>query len=393
MKFNKYLLIFTTFLILCGSFVSGTVFAAYTSPYAEPTILIRNGSYGTGVKWVQDMLNHNGYNLTVDGTFGNNTLSAVKNFQSKYKLTVDGIVGNATKNVLKKNALTTNNSSSNFSNNENMMYTTANLNLRNGASTSYSIILTIPKNSSVTIISNNANGWSLVKYNSTYGFVSRQYLTTRKPTTTSSSITSTNSNNSTNTNNSTISNQQFTSSKLPAFNRISSNLMTIIKNCKAYYANNKFYYSLANGVRSIPADNSKPYGDYNRYYTDCSNYVSWVLYEYALANNKPSMKNYFSYQRNSATFKTIGDNGGNSYLTVISKRTSTSNVNLAQAKPGDILVSPGHVEFFNSYVLNSNGSITLKVYNCGSTSTIQVPGITTSATKNLNDITYILRIK
>ena len=59
-------------------------FAAYTSPYAEPSILIRNGNYGTGVKWVQDMLNHNGYNLTVDGAFGNNTLSAVKSFQSRY---------------------------------------------------------------------------------------------------------------------------------------------------------------------------------------------------------------------------------------------------------------------------------------------------------------------
>ena len=105
------------------------------------------------------------------------------------------------------------------------------------------------------------------------------------------------------------------------------------------------------------------------------------------------MKNYFSYQRNSSTFASIGANGGNSYLSVISKKTSASNVNLSKAKPGDILVSPGHVEFFNSYSLNSNGTVTLKVYNCGSTSAIQAPGITTSATRNISDITYILRIK
>ena len=169
--------------------------------------------------------------------------------------------------------------------------------------------------------------------------------------------------------------------------------MAVIKNCKAYYSNNKFYYSTAAGVRSIPADDSKPSGSYNRYYTDCSNYVSWVLYEYALANNNTNMKKYFSYQRNSATFASIGANGGNSYLSVVSKKTSASNVNLSKAKPGDILVSPGHVEFFNSYSLNSNGTVTLKVYNCGSTSAIQTPGITTSATRNISDITYILRIK
>ena len=105
------------------------------------------------------------------------------------------------------------------------------------------------------------------------------------------------------------------------------------------------------------------------------------------------MQSYFSYQRNSATFASIGANGGNNYLSVVSKKTATANVNLANAKPGDILVSNGHVEFFNSYTTNSNGTVTLKVYNCGSTSSIQASGLTTSATKNVSDITYILRVK
>ena len=375
MKLNKILLIFTAFItILCLGF-SNKVLAAYRSPYAEPTVLIRKGNSGTGVKWVQDMLNHNGYNLVVDGAFGNNTLSAVQNFQSKYGLTVDGIVGQATRSALKKYA-TSSNSSNSSSSNTNIMYTTANLNLRNGASTSYPILLTIPKGASVTIVSNNSNGWSLVKYNSTYGFVSSKYLTTVKPNITNSSNVS----------------QTTTSTGLPLFNRGATALISIIKNCKAYYTNNNFYYSTANGVRSIPADKSTP-DSLGRCYTDCSCYVSWCLYEYALANGKTDMKSYFSYQRNSATFASIGANGGNSYLSVVSKKTATANVNLANAKPGDILVSNGHVEFFNSYTTNSNGTVTLKVYNCGSTSSIQASGLTTSATKNISDITYILRVK
>jgi len=381
LKTNKILFLFTAIFLIFFLGFSNTIYAAYTSSYNEPTILIKYGYMGTGVKWVQDMLNHNGYNLAIDGEFGNSTLTAVKNFQSKYNLSIDGIVGNATKTALKKyantNSTSTSTNTTNSVTNASTMYTTANLNMRRGASTNYSIIATIPKGTAITIISNNSNGWSLVKYNSDYGFVSRTYLSSTKPT-----ANSTNSSNN---------NQQ--PDKLPTFSRTSKDLMAIIKNCKAYYSNNKFYYSTAAGVRSIPADGSKPSGSYNRYYTDCSNYVSWVLYEYALANNNTNMKNYFSYQRNSATFASIGANGGNNYLSVVSQKNSTKTVNLANAKPGDILVSPGHVEFFNSYSINSNGTVTLKVYNCGSTNAIQAPGVTTSATRNINEITYILRVK
>lgn len=385
MKLYKALLSLITIFFVTFSLVPRT-FAVYTSNYSEPAVLIRYGNYGTGVKWLQDMLNHNGYTLAVDGDFGSKTLSAVKSFQNKYNLTIDGIVGQATRTALKNNAYSSigSSSTSNSTANSNIRYTTANLNLRKGASTSYSIILTIPKGANVTIVSNNSNGWSLVKYSSSYGFVSTKYLSKANPTNTSIS-------NSSSSFNSTS--QNTTNNSLPMFSRNATNLMTIIKNCKNYYANNNFYYSTAAGVRSIPADKSTAHGTYNRYYTDCSNYVSWALYEYALANGKTNMKNYFSYQRNSATFANIGANGENDYLSVVSKKTSTTNVNLANAKPGDILVSPGHVEFFSSYTLNSNGTINLKVYNCGSTNAIQNSGTTTSATRNISDITYILRVK
>jgi len=374
LKAKRFLLSFLMLflLLVCFNF-SSTTYATYISSYAEPTILIRVGCYGSGVRWVQDMLNHNGYDLDVDGVFGNGTLAAVKSFQGKYNLTVDGVVGKATRTALKTYTGTSSTgSTSSITTSSTTMYTTANLNLRKGASTSYSIIVTIPKSSSIYVIS-KSNGWAYVKYNSTYGYVSTNYLSSTRPSTSN-----------------TTSNTQGT---LPTFSRGATSLMSIIRNCKTYYSTNNFYYSTAAGVRSIPADKSVASGTYGRYYTDCSSYVSWALYEYALANGKTNMKNYFSYQRNSATFRSIGDNGGNSYLSVVSKKSSTSNVNLANAKPGDILVSPGHVEFFSSYTTNSNGTISLKVYNCGSTASIQASGITTSATKNVSDITYILRVK
>lgn len=51
------------------------------------------GSSGSDVKKLQQALNSKGYNLSVDGQFGSNTLSAVKDYQKKSGLSVDGIVG------------------------------------------------------------------------------------------------------------------------------------------------------------------------------------------------------------------------------------------------------------------------------------------------------------
>lgn len=255
--------------------------AAYTSSYSEPNVLIRKGTYGVGVKWVQDMLNHNGYKLTVDGIFGTNTYNAVINFQSSKGLGVDGIVGPATRRALKNSSLASN------------------------------------------------------------------------------------------------------SNSLPTFSRNTKSLLGIVRNCKAYYANNNFYYSQAAGVRSIPADKSKTYNGIR--YVDCSTYVSWSLYEYALINGKTSMEKYFSNQKTSRDFASIGAQGGNSYLKVVN--------GLSNAKPGDILVTPGHVEFFYSYTKNGTNKVNIKVYNCGSNNSVRVAGLTTSGTTNSSDIQYILRVR
>lgn len=52
---------------------------------------------------------------------------------------------------------------------------TANLNLRSGASTSNSILTTIPKDSSFTVIS-ESNGWYKVNYEGNIGYVSRVHM-------------------------------------------------------------------------------------------------------------------------------------------------------------------------------------------------------------------------
>ena len=56
--------------------------------------LLRYGSRGESVRQVQSRLNELGYwSGTADGIFGNNTLSAVRRFQSAKGLSADGIVG------------------------------------------------------------------------------------------------------------------------------------------------------------------------------------------------------------------------------------------------------------------------------------------------------------
>lgn len=64
---------------------------------------LRKGSQGDDVKHLQTVLNKNGYNLTVDGIFGDKTLAAVQEYQKKNGLSVDGEVGVNTWTSLSKN--------------------------------------------------------------------------------------------------------------------------------------------------------------------------------------------------------------------------------------------------------------------------------------------------
>lgn len=63
---------------------------------AIKTYLIRNGSKGAYAKWVQKRLNAKGYDIKVDGVFGNKSVAALKKYQKAKGLTVDGVCGYAT---------------------------------------------------------------------------------------------------------------------------------------------------------------------------------------------------------------------------------------------------------------------------------------------------------
>lgn len=72
------------------------------NPYDEPTVTLRKGAKGSGVRWLQWELNHDmGLTLVVDGSFGPNTYKAVLKYQETHGLVVDGKVGPKTRQSLK----------------------------------------------------------------------------------------------------------------------------------------------------------------------------------------------------------------------------------------------------------------------------------------------------
>lgn len=76
---------------------------------------VAKGSSGDSVLQLQKILNQNGYSLAEDGIFGNDTLKAVTDYQTKNGLAVDGVVGNETWGSLTK-ANTSSNQKNNASN-------------------------------------------------------------------------------------------------------------------------------------------------------------------------------------------------------------------------------------------------------------------------------------
>ena len=66
------------------------------NPYPAPVRILRNGSQGNAVKWLQWELTRQGLPLTIDGIFGQQTEDAVRRFQNANRLVCDGIVGSKT---------------------------------------------------------------------------------------------------------------------------------------------------------------------------------------------------------------------------------------------------------------------------------------------------------
>ena len=71
------------------------------NPYPAPEgILLRHGSTGPYVKWLQYELNQQGFSLKIDGIFGPATENAVRQVQNANMLVCDGIVGPKTISAL-----------------------------------------------------------------------------------------------------------------------------------------------------------------------------------------------------------------------------------------------------------------------------------------------------
>ena len=74
------------------------------NPYKMPkTGVLKKGSKGVGVKWLQWSLNDHGEKLTVDGFFGAKTETALMEYQKKANITVDGKCGAQTRKSLTSN--------------------------------------------------------------------------------------------------------------------------------------------------------------------------------------------------------------------------------------------------------------------------------------------------
>jgi flagellum-specific peptidoglycan hydrolase FlgJ len=74
----------------------------FDAPQVKIDRLLKIGCEGEDVKLLQNLLNHKGFTLVVDGSFGVKTDQAVRDFQSKHALAVDGIVGQNTLKALQE---------------------------------------------------------------------------------------------------------------------------------------------------------------------------------------------------------------------------------------------------------------------------------------------------
>lgn len=75
-----------------------------SNPFMEPVIIVKKGSRGESVKWVQWYLWRFGLidQAGIDGIFGNNTDMAVREAQKRLGLNQDGKVGSQTRQTWKK---------------------------------------------------------------------------------------------------------------------------------------------------------------------------------------------------------------------------------------------------------------------------------------------------
>ena len=105
----------------------------------------------------------------------NTTINIVdKSISGWYKVEYNGNTGYVSSSYVTINGSGTNNSTTTPSTQKGV--TTDNLNFRKNASTSSSIITTIPKNTTINIVDKSISGWYKVEYKGNTGYVSSQYV-------------------------------------------------------------------------------------------------------------------------------------------------------------------------------------------------------------------------
>ena len=184
-----------------------------------------------------------------------------------------------------------------------------------------------------------------------------------------------------------------------AFGNGSKEVTGIAKNCMEFYKKNKFEYSQDGGAgRLVPpydANGNCRQKKYNGYYrTDCSTYVSWVIYEFAKAHGYKDLQKEFSRQHSSYDFQSIGQklksgkkSGFYKYFELVQYGIPGNNFGKIsnKIKAGDILVyreKGHHVE-----IAAGEGK---KVYSWGSKPSSTGPA---SSYSRRSDATCVIRLK
>lgn len=143
---------------------SVTTSSTTSSGSTSQSTALKIGSKGQTVIDLQNNLNKLGYNLIVNGDFGQKTEAAVKAFQKKYSITVDGIVGTQTYQTLNKaiSGITQDNVQSSSKSSYMVKIEASALNIRKGPGTQYDIVGCIKDRGIYTIVEEK-NGWGKLK--------------------------------------------------------------------------------------------------------------------------------------------------------------------------------------------------------------------------------------
>jgi len=240
------------------------------------------------------------------------------------------------------------------------------------SSNSSQIIWLVPTQNTLLPINSSTTNYYQINYDNTNGYIQKAY-TLEGTQELQSQTTLTPSSSDTFSDNSPSDFESFKAMYLTESNKKS--YKTYIELCKAFYRNYNFYYSTST---TMPPTLSNPR-------TDCSTYVSLVLYEYGKANNISSLMATFSSRKRSGVFNDIGRN--------LAKGKTDPNFtlvkNIQSASYGDILCYNGHVEIYAGQTVKGHA----KVYNCGYTGAIRSSNLVTTASRNISELKYNLRVK